>query len=87
MKASNLKPIDTGGEVTQYLRCYYIWSLTCVTSFNTFFFSWILCLSESILYISLQAICNAYCGETYGSTDFSMLENVRNAILRMTYYW
>jgi hypothetical protein len=32
-------------------------------------------------------VCNAYCGETYGSTDFDVLENVRDAILRMTYYW
>ncbi|KAG5223024.1 suppressor of RPS4-RLD [Salix suchowensis] len=34
-----------------------------------------------------KAVCNAYCGETYGSTDFDVLENVRDAILRMTYYW
>uniref|UniRef100_A0A5B6ZGZ4 Putative tetratricopeptide repeat protein 13 isoform X1 n=1 Tax=Davidia involucrata TaxID=16924 RepID=A0A5B6ZGZ4_DAVIN len=34
-----------------------------------------------------EALCNAYCGETYGSTDFGVLENVRDAILRMTYYW
>ncbi|XP_021809550.1 suppressor of RPS4-RLD 1 [Prunus avium] len=34
-----------------------------------------------------EAICNAYCGENYGSTDSSVLENVRDAILRMTYYW
>ncbi|CAL5371005.1 unnamed protein product [Camellia sinensis] len=34
-----------------------------------------------------EALCNAYCGETYGSSDFSLLENVRDAILRMTYYW
>ncbi|KAK7834094.1 suppressor of rps4-rld 1 [Quercus suber] len=34
-----------------------------------------------------QAICSAYCGEAYGSTDFNVLENVRDAILRMTYYW
>ncbi|OVA17057.1 Tetratricopeptide repeat-containing domain [Macleaya cordata] len=34
-----------------------------------------------------EALCNAYCGETYGSADLSMLENVQNAILRMTYYW
>ncbi|KAF5736201.1 suppressor of RPS4-RLD 1 isoform X1 [Tripterygium wilfordii] len=34
-----------------------------------------------------DAVCNAYCGETYGSTDFSMLEDVRDAILKMTYYW
>ncbi|KAJ0096832.1 hypothetical protein Patl1_28575 [Pistacia atlantica] len=33
------------------------------------------------------AVCNAYCGDNYGSTDFSVLENVRDAILRMTYYW
>ncbi|XP_057964310.1 suppressor of RPS4-RLD 1 [Malania oleifera] len=34
-----------------------------------------------------EALCNAYCGETYGSTDLSELENVSNAILRMTFYW
>ncbi|XP_059623973.1 suppressor of RPS4-RLD 1 isoform X2 [Cornus florida] len=34
-----------------------------------------------------EALCNAYCGETYGSTDFDVLKNVRDAILRMTYYW
>ncbi|XP_052195401.1 suppressor of RPS4-RLD 1 isoform X1 [Diospyros lotus] len=34
-----------------------------------------------------EALCNAYCGESYGSTDFGTLENVREAILRMTYYW
>eukprot|EP00258_Populus_trichocarpa_P044927 XP_024460946.1 suppressor of RPS4-RLD 1 isoform X1 [Populus trichocarpa] len=34
-----------------------------------------------------EAVCNAYCGDTYGSTDFDVLENVRDAILRMTYYW
>ncbi|KAF3438823.1 hypothetical protein FNV43_RR17098 [Rhamnella rubrinervis] len=34
-----------------------------------------------------EAVCNAYCGENYGSTDFNVLENVRDAILRMTYYW
>lgn len=37
--------------------------------------------------LDLQAVCNAYCGDTYGSTDFDVLENVRDAILRMTYYW
>ncbi|XP_045812223.1 suppressor of RPS4-RLD 1 [Trifolium pratense] len=34
-----------------------------------------------------EALCNAYCGENYGSTDFDVLENVRDAILRITYYW
>ncbi|KAJ1414511.1 Tetratricopeptide-like helical domain superfamily [Sesbania bispinosa] len=34
-----------------------------------------------------EALCNAYCGENFGSTDFNVLENVRDAILRMTYYW
>ncbi|GFP99524.1 suppressor of rps4-rld 1 [Phtheirospermum japonicum] len=34
-----------------------------------------------------EALCNAYCGENYGSTDFDVLEKVREAILRMTYYW
>ncbi|XP_071739581.1 suppressor of RPS4-RLD 1 [Rutidosis leptorrhynchoides] len=34
-----------------------------------------------------EVLCNSYCGETYGSNDFGTLENVREAILRMTYYW
>ncbi|XP_038883616.1 suppressor of RPS4-RLD 1 [Benincasa hispida] len=34
-----------------------------------------------------ESICNAYCGENYGSMDFSTLEPVRDAILRMVYYW
>ncbi|KAL3646360.1 hypothetical protein CASFOL_011540 [Castilleja foliolosa] len=34
-----------------------------------------------------EALCNAYCGENYGSTDFDALDKVREAILRMTYYW
>ncbi|XP_020537233.1 suppressor of RPS4-RLD 1 isoform X2 [Jatropha curcas] len=34
-----------------------------------------------------EAVCNAYCSENYGSTDLDVLENVRDAILRMTYYW
>ncbi|KAK9749557.1 hypothetical protein RND81_02G134300 [Saponaria officinalis] len=34
-----------------------------------------------------ETLCNSYCGDAYGSTDFDALENVRNAILRMTYYW
>ncbi|KAF8070832.1 hypothetical protein N665_1130s0009 [Sinapis alba] len=34
-----------------------------------------------------EALCNAYCGENYGSTDLDALETVRDAILRMTYYW
>lgn len=34
-----------------------------------------------------ERICNAYCGENYGSMDFSALETVRDAILRMIYYW
>ncbi|KAK6923111.1 Tetratricopeptide repeat [Dillenia turbinata] len=34
-----------------------------------------------------EALCNCYCGEANASTDFSMLESVRDAILRMTYYW
>lgn len=37
--------------------------------------------------LDFQALCNAYGGEAYGSTDFDMLEKVRDAILRMTYYW
>ena len=41
----------------------------------------------SILKLLCQTLCNAYCGENYGSTDFDTLENVRDAILRMTYYW
>ncbi|CAH8274011.1 unnamed protein product [Arabidopsis lyrata] len=34
-----------------------------------------------------EALCNAYCGENYGSTELDALETVRDAILRMTYYW
>ncbi|KAL7141472.1 hypothetical protein ABFS83_08G055300 [Erythranthe nasuta] len=34
-----------------------------------------------------EALCDAYCGENYGTTDFDLLENAREAILRMTYYW
>ncbi|KAL2962700.1 hypothetical protein AAZX31_17G159100 [Glycine max] len=37
--------------------------------------------------VAWETLCNAYCGENYGSTDFDTLENVRDAILRMTYYW
>ncbi|XP_047180325.1 suppressor of RPS4-RLD 1-like [Vigna umbellata] len=37
--------------------------------------------------VAWDTISKAYCGENYGSTDFDMLENVRDAILRMTYYW
>ncbi|KAG9440274.1 hypothetical protein H6P81_020439 [Aristolochia fimbriata] len=37
--------------------------------------------------LSWEAICNSYCIDAYGSTDMKALENVRNAILRMTYYW
>ncbi|KAG5535547.1 hypothetical protein RHGRI_023347 [Rhododendron griersonianum] len=42
---------------------------------------------EAEMTVAWEALCNAYCGETYGSTDLSMLENVRDSILRMTYYW
>ncbi|XP_047315854.1 suppressor of RPS4-RLD 1 [Impatiens glandulifera] len=34
-----------------------------------------------------DAVSNAYCGEVYGSSDLSVLEYVKDAILRMTYYW
>ncbi|KFK30365.1 hypothetical protein AALP_AA7G251800 [Arabis alpina] len=34
-----------------------------------------------------EALCNAYCGENYGSIDLDTLETVRDSILRMTYYW
>ncbi|XP_058069963.1 suppressor of RPS4-RLD 1 isoform X1 [Magnolia sinica] len=37
--------------------------------------------------IAWEALCNAYCGEVYGSTDLNVLESVRDAILRMAYYW
>ncbi|KAL1824253.1 hypothetical protein ACET3Z_011031 [Daucus carota] len=37
--------------------------------------------------LAWEAVCNACCGETYGATDFDVLGNVRDAILRMTYYW
>ncbi|GAV58758.1 TPR_1 domain-containing protein/TPR_11 domain-containing protein [Cephalotus follicularis] len=42
---------------------------------------------DAEMMMAWEALCNAYCGETYGSTDLTVLENVRNAILRMTYYW
>uniref|UniRef100_A0A1D1YH34 Tetratricopeptide repeat protein 13 n=2 Tax=Anthurium amnicola TaxID=1678845 RepID=A0A1D1YH34_9ARAE len=42
---------------------------------------------ETEMAIAWEALCSAYCGESYGSTDLSVLENVRDAILRMTYYW
>ncbi|XP_020586512.1 suppressor of RPS4-RLD 1 isoform X2 [Phalaenopsis equestris] len=34
-----------------------------------------------------EELCTAYCDELYGSNDLSLLENVKDAILRMTYYW
>ncbi|URE00096.1 Tetratricopeptide repeat protein [Musa troglodytarum] len=34
-----------------------------------------------------EAICSAYTSEMYPSNDLTMLENVKDAILRMTYYW
>lgn len=34
-----------------------------------------------------DAVCGAYCGHAYGSTSLDVLENVKNEILRMTYYW
>ncbi|XP_068656156.1 suppressor of RPS4-RLD 1 isoform X2 [Aristolochia californica] len=37
--------------------------------------------------LSWEAICKSYSGDAYGSTDMTALENVRDAILRMTYYW
>ncbi|XP_074308821.1 suppressor of RPS4-RLD 1 [Silene latifolia] len=42
---------------------------------------------ESEMAMAWEALCNSYCGATYGSTDFDALENVRDAIIRMTYYW
>lgn len=37
--------------------------------------------------VYVQAICSAYTSEIYSSNDLTMLENVKDAILRMTYYW
>lgn len=34
-----------------------------------------------------QTLCNVYCSEVYGSADISMLDKVKDAILRITYYW
>ncbi|XP_042387598.1 suppressor of RPS4-RLD 1-like isoform X1 [Zingiber officinale] len=34
-----------------------------------------------------ETLCNAYSSEVYSSNDVSALENVRDGILRMTYYW
>eukprot|EP00268_Persea_americana_P065743 TRINITY_DN883_c0_g1_i2.p1 TRINITY_DN883_c0_g1~~TRINITY_DN883_c0_g1_i2.p1 ORF type:complete len:131 (-),score=26.64 TRINITY_DN883_c0_g1_i2:557-949(-) len=35
----------------------------------------------------MQVLSNAYCGELYGSTDINALENVKDSILRLAYYW
>ncbi|XP_062101861.1 suppressor of RPS4-RLD 1 [Humulus lupulus] len=42
---------------------------------------------EAEMVMTWEAICKAYCVENFGSTDFDALESVRDAILRMTYYW
>ncbi|XP_020091961.1 suppressor of RPS4-RLD 1 isoform X2 [Ananas comosus] len=34
-----------------------------------------------------EALCTVYCGELFGSNDVNMLGDVKDAILRMTYYW
>lgn len=34
-----------------------------------------------------QALCDAYCDKAYGSMEFSELENVRDCILRLSFYW
>lgn len=34
-----------------------------------------------------EALCEAYCGEPYGSTDISCLEKVQECILRLSFYW
>ncbi|CAM8901012.1 unnamed protein product [Rhodiola kirilowii] len=37
--------------------------------------------------VAWDALCDAYCADAYGSTSLDVLENVKKAILRMTYYW
>lgn len=37
--------------------------------------------------VNVQALCTVYCGELFGSNDVNMLGDVKDAILRMTYYW
>lgn len=34
-----------------------------------------------------QALCDAYCNKAYGSLELSDLENVRECILRLSFYW
>lgn len=34
-----------------------------------------------------EALCEAYCGEVYGSTDISRLVKVQECILRLSFYW
>jgi len=36
---------------------------------------------------SWEALCEAYSGDLFGSHNLSLLNNVKDAILRMTYYW
>ncbi|CAM8909450.1 unnamed protein product [Rhodiola kirilowii] len=37
--------------------------------------------------VAWDAVCDAYCADAYGSTSLDVLEIVKKAILRMTYYW
>lgn len=39
------------------------------------------------LFCDLQAICEAYCNDTNPTRDPGTLDAVKDAILRMTYYW
>jgi hypothetical protein len=34
-----------------------------------------------------QALCDAYCNKAYGSLELSELENVRDCVLRLSFYW
>lgn len=42
---------------------------------------------EAEMTAAWEALCEAYCGEAYGSTDISRLEKVQECILRLSFYW
>jgi len=42
---------------------------------------------EAEMTAAWEALCEAYCGEVYGSTDISRLEKVQECILRLSFYW
>ena len=57
----------------------------------------ILCLQKSVqntseanltgIGVGKQALCDAYCRKSFGSLEVNELENVRDCILRLSFYW